>query len=155
MSKAESILIYFKWKNTRVWIVYIYTYTYMPLGNPNYTYIYSGLYVYTYIYIYIQAYIDIYTYIYIYIYIYIYMCIKSGLPSGSAVKNPPALQETQETRVQPLVREIPWRRAWPPTPVFQPGESQDRGVCQTTVHRVEQSRTRLKRLSTHAYIKSK
>ena len=44
----------------------------------------------------------------------------SALPSGSAVKNPPAVQETQ---VQSLGRKIPWRRAWQPTPVFLPGES--------------------------------
>ena len=36
------------------------------------------------------------------------------------VKNLPA---KQETLVQSLVREIPWRRAWQPTPVFLPGES--------------------------------
>ena len=32
-------------------------------------------------------------------------------------------QETQETRIRSLVRKIPWRRAWQPTPVFLPGES--------------------------------
>ena len=36
------------------------------------------------------------------------------------VKNLPAMQETH---VQPLGREDPWRRAWQPTPVFLPGES--------------------------------
>ena len=36
------------------------------------------------------------------------------------VKNPPAIQETQ---VQSLGQEDPWRRAWQPTPVFLPGES--------------------------------
>ena len=35
------------------------------------------------------------------------------------VKNPPAMQETQ---VWSLVRKIPWRRKWQPTPVFWPGE---------------------------------
>jgi len=34
------------------------------------------------------------------------------------VKNPPAMQ------VQSLLRKTPWRRAWLPTPVFLPGESQ-------------------------------
>ena len=29
----------------------------------------------------------------------------------------------QETPVQSLVRKIPWRREWQPTPVFLPGES--------------------------------
>ena len=36
------------------------------------------------------------------------------------VKNPPAVQETW---VQSLGWEDPWRRAWQPTPVFLPGES--------------------------------
>ena len=39
------------------------------------------------------------------------------------VKNPPAMQETQEPRLDPWVGKIPWRRAWQPTPVFLPGES--------------------------------
>ena len=40
------------------------------------------------------------------------------------VKNPPAMQETQETRVQvqSLGWENPWRRKWQPTPVFLPGK---------------------------------
>ena len=36
------------------------------------------------------------------------------------VKNLPAVQET---KVPSLGREIPWRRAWQPTPVFLSGES--------------------------------
>ena len=36
------------------------------------------------------------------------------------VKNPPAMQETW---VRSLGWEIPWRRAWQPTPIFLPGES--------------------------------
>ena len=39
-----------------------------------------------------------------------------GLPGGSAVKNPPAMQESQ-------VGKILQRRAWQPTPVSLPGES--------------------------------
>ena len=35
------------------------------------------------------------------------------------VKNPPAMQETQ---VQSLGEEDPWRREWQPTPAFLPGE---------------------------------
>ena len=35
---------------------------------------------------------------------------------AQSLKNLPAMQET-------WVRKIPWRRAWPPTPVFLPGES--------------------------------
>ena len=39
-------------------------------------------------------------------------------PSGSVVKNLPAMQETQEMWFNPWVGRIPWRRAWQPTPVF-------------------------------------
>ena len=45
----------------------------------------------------------------------------------------------QETWVQPLGREDPWRRKWQPTPLFLPGESQDIGVWLATVHRVTES----------------
>ena len=41
-----------------------------------------------------------------------------GFPGGSAVM--PAMQETQ---VQSLGQEDPWRKAWQPTEVFLPGES--------------------------------
>ena len=33
------------------------------------------------------------------------------------------MQETQETQVQSLGQEDPWRRKWQPTPVFLPWES--------------------------------
>ena len=39
------------------------------------------------------------------------------------VKNPPAMQETQETRVQSRVRKIPWKKKWQPTLVFLPEKS--------------------------------
>ena len=42
-----------------------------------------------------------------------------GFPGGSVVKNLPAMQKT---RVQSLVRKIPWGKEWLPTPVFLPGE---------------------------------
>ena len=34
------------------------------------------------------------------------------------------MQETKETRLDPWVRKIPWRRKSQPTPVFLPGKSQ-------------------------------
>ena len=43
-----------------------------------------------------------------------------GFLVAQSVKNPPAMQETQ---VQSLGREIPWRRKQQPTPVFLPGQS--------------------------------
>ena len=42
-------------------------------------------------------------------------------------------------QVQSQVGNIPWRRAWQPTPVLLPGESVDRGAWQAVVHRVAKS----------------
>ena len=44
-------------------------------------------------------------------------------PGGSAVKDPPAVQELQESRVRSLGREAPLEEARQPTPAFSPGES--------------------------------
>ena len=44
---------------------------------------------------------------------------SGGFPGGSVVKNPPA---NQESRLDPWVGKIPWRRKWQPTPVFLPGK---------------------------------
>ena len=46
--------------------------------------------------------------------------VSEGLPSGSVVKNQPAMQETQ---IQPQVRKIPRRRKRQPTPVFLLGKT--------------------------------
>ena len=46
-----------------------------------------------------------------------------GVPSGSTIKNPPAVQKMQETWVQSLGREDALERAWESAPVFLPGES--------------------------------
>ena len=47
-----------------------------------------------------------------------------GLPGGSVLKNPPAVQDTKETEAQSLGREdLLEDMAWQPTPVFLPGES--------------------------------
>jgi len=43
----------------------------------------------------------------------------SGL---SVVKNLLAMQEPQDTLVDPWVRKMPWRRKWHPTPEFLPRE---------------------------------
>ena len=50
----------------------------------------------------------------------------------------------------PWVGKIPWRRAWQPSRVFCLENPMDRGAWQAAVHRVAQSWTRLKRLSTPA-----
>ena len=49
-------------------------------------------------------------------------------------KYSPAIQETQEMRFDPLVRKIPWRRKWQPTPVFLLENAMDRGAWQAIVH---------------------
>ena len=45
---------------------------------------------------------------------------QMGFPVGSAVKNPPVVQETQ---VRSLGREDPLEKEMQPTPVLLPGES--------------------------------
>ena len=46
--------------------------------------------------------------------------VKTGASQvAQTVKNLPVMQET---RFDPWVGKIPWRRAWQPTPVFLPGE---------------------------------
>ena len=52
------------------------------------------------------------------------------------VKNLPAVQETQEGRVQSWVGKIPWRRKWQPTPVFLPGKAQQRSLQSMGLRRV-------------------
>ena len=54
------------------------------------------------------------------------------------VKTPPAMQETQ---VQFLSQEDPWRKEWQPTPLFLPGKFHV--AWQATVHRVTKNRTQL------------
>ena len=51
----------------------------------------------------------------------------------------------------PWVKEIPWRRAWQPTPVFLPGESHgQKGLVGYGLWGRKESQTWLKRLSMHA-----
>ena len=54
---------------------------------------------------------------------YICYCLVHWVrfPGGLAVKNPPA--SAGDATFDPWVGEIPWRRKWPPTPVFLPGKS--------------------------------
>ena len=49
-----------------------------------------------------------------------------GFPGGSAVKNPPAIQEmTRRPGFNPWTGKIPWRRTGQPTLVFLPGKSHE------------------------------
>ena len=54
------------------------------------------------------------------------------------IKNAPAMQETP---VQSLGQEIPWRREWQLTPVFLPGDLMVRGTWWAAVHVVAKSQT--------------
>ena len=75
------------------------------------------------------------------------MSIVRGFPSGSALKNSPVMQETQQMQVRSWVGKIPRRRAWQPTPVFFLENPMDRGAWKPTVLGVAKSRTRLEQLN--------
>ena len=66
-----------------------------------------------------------------------------GFSCGSAVKNPSAAQEVQETQFNPWVRKIPWRRAWQPTTVLLSGKSHGQRILGGRVHEVAKSWIRL------------
>ena len=72
-----------------------------------------------------------------------WICARWGFPGGSVVKNPPAMQETPENRVQSLDQEGPWRRKWQPTLVFLPGKSHGQRNWWATDHGFAKSQTRL------------
>ena len=74
-----------------------------------------------------------------------------GFPGGSAVKNPLAVQKTWETpQFQSLGREDPLEEGMATHSSILALESpMDRGAWQATIHRVTQSWTQQKRLSTH------
>ena len=74
-----------------------------------------------------------------------------GFPGGSVVKNPPAMQELQETKVGSL--------GWEDSPGGGHGyplqcscleNPMDRRAQRATIQRVGKSQTQMKRLSTHA-----
>ena len=49
-----------------------------------------------------------------------------------AVKNPPVnAGDIRETRFNPWVGRILWRRKWQPTPVFLPGKTEEPGRLQS------------------------
>ena len=49
------------------------------------------------------------------------------------VKNPPSNAGEFRCGFESWVRKIPWRRAWQPTPVFLPGESEGQRSLSGTV----------------------
>ena len=67
-----------------------------------------------------------------------------GFPSGSAIKNLPAMQQIQVQ--SSWVGKIPWRRKWQPTPVFLPGKLHEQrrlSMDWATVHSIVKRRTGL------------
>ena len=69
-----------------------------------------------------------------------------GFPSGSVVKNPPAMQET---RVQPLgLQDPPERRKWQLIPVFLPGKCLDGEAWRAAVPEAAESQARVSEYTT-------
>ena len=71
---------------------------------------------------------------------------KKGLSGSSGLKNPPA--DGEDTRDDPWVGKIPWRRKWQPISVFLPGESHGQRSLVGLVHGVAKSVDMTERLST-------
>ena len=67
-----------------------------------------------------------------------------GFPRGSAVKNPPAMQEAQELRVQSLGQKDPLEEGMATHSSIGLKNPMDRGAWRAAVHRVTKSGTRLK-----------
>ena len=63
---------------------------------------------------------------------------------------PANAEDIRDSRFNPWVRKIPWRRKWQPTPVFLPGKSHRQRSLVATVHRVTKSQTQKKWLSMHS-----
>ena len=92
----------------------ILCYTLLYFSILCYTLLYSAILCYILLYYAILFYTLLYSAIIIYTMLY-YACF----PGSSAIKNPPAMQETQ---VDPWVEKILWRRKWQPTPVLLAGK---------------------------------
>ena len=74
------------------------------------------------------------------------LCVRAS-QVAPVIKNPPGDAGDMRHGFDLWVGKVPWRRAWQPTPVFLPGESHGQRNLEGTVHRVAQSWTQLKRLS--------
>ena len=74
----------------------------------------------------------------------------SGFPGGTSVKEPACQCRRPERHgFDHQVRKNPWRRVWQPTPLFLPEESHGQRSLAGYGHRIAESQTRLKQLSTH------
>ena len=74
------------------------------------------------------------------------------LPDGASGKEPAGqCRRPKRREFDPWVRNIPWRSAWQPTPVFLPRESHGQRSLEGYSPRVAQSWTRWQQLSTHTH----
>ena len=76
--------------------------------------------------------------------IYMVLVLVMELPCDSVVKNLSAMQETQEIGFDPWFGKLPWRRAWPSTPVLAwriPWTEEPAGLQSTGFQRVRQDQT--------------
>ena len=80
--------------------------------------------------------------------------VEEDFPSGSVVKNLPAMQETQETSVRSLGQEDPLEEEMQPTPVCL-GNAMDRGAWQATVHGVTKDSDRTEHARMHVWALNK
>ena len=55
------------------------------------------------------------------------LTVRLGFTVGAVAKDSAANAGDAESRLDPWVGKIPWRREWQPTPVFLPGESYGEG----------------------------
>ena len=87
-------------------------------------------------------------------FLYLYNMVMLGLCtylgciggfSGGSGGEEPACQCRRRKRCMfdPCIKEISWRRAWQPTPLFLPGDPMDGGAWWATVHRVAKSQKQL------------
>ena len=60
-------------------------------------------------------------------FLYLLQRYKNTSQVALVIKNLPPNAGHMRHRLDPWVGEIPWRRAWQPTPVFLPGESRGQG----------------------------
>ena len=82
--------------------------------------------------------------------------LKMGFPGGASGKEPNCQCRRQKRcEFSPCVGKISWRKKWQPTPEFLPGESQGWGSLVGYSPWFTNSRTQLKRPSTHTPTENK
>ena len=60
--------------------------------------------------------------------------------------------QNRKNEFDPWVRKIPWRRKWPPTPVFLPGKSHGQRDLEGTVHGVTKESDMTEQLNNNNFI---